>query len=231
MNKPRLCFQALLVVAMVFMTGCYIKLLNPEPPAVTNDPLKACSLNGLKVSYYIYDLRTKYSPVGENVEKILLESFSACGIRDTIKSDRLEKDRISMIVYVLDYKYDKNFLSDLWGLVSFATLFIVPDHVSIIQPAEIYFILPHKESKQQLKAVQMDARFAHWTWLPLLFKTLSDEVLPDASYFVFPDRDAELRITRLGFRNIFDRALMDLGKDQQSAGAQNIKMSGAVAAH
>jgi hypothetical protein len=132
------------------LEGCYFKLVKPEPQTVSIDSIRALHSNTAKFSY---------SGLSSGViEKALLDSLTAYGIHDVIKSEKLEQDRVNIIAYVFDVKPSKisRYIGLPWALISLGTLFVVPNYEEQVYPVEIHVINPSSEYDKQLKIIRSE---------------------------------------------------------------------------
>ncbi len=103
------------------LQGCYFRLLQPEPQVLAAASPR--SSEKLKVSYWIERPVGSYSqfqPDPENARKALLDSLSAFQIQDVITSEKLERDRVNLFIYLLGGKPAgvMRYLGLPWALIS-----------------------------------------------------------------------------------------------------------------
>lgn len=208
MDKSKLHLLLLISMTLLFQ-GCYNKLVKPEPQVKATKPIK--SLGKPKLSYYIYNLVDKRVTAIEDAEKALLDSFSAYGVSDAIKSEKLEQDRINIFVYVLDKRIGEvdRYIGIPWALVSMGTLFVLPVYGKEIHPVEIHIITPNREYDKQVKIIRTEYVTANWVWLPLIFAS-KDESREDVSYGGLEGRR---KLYYLGLHRIFEAIIIETMQD------------------
>lgn len=215
MSRSRFRAILLLLIAALLSQGCtYNKLVRPEPQIASTDSLQSSRANTAKFAYSTRWISSSEFIVSSGlIEKALLDSLSAFGIHDVIKSEKLEQDRVNIIAYALGTKttnttpYFDFYIRFPWTIISLGTLFVVPLYAEEIQPVEIHVIMPSREYDKQLKIIRTEYVISEWTWLPFLFMP-NDETREDVHYgamFKTPDY--------LGWRRIFDGVVMDCMRD------------------
>jgi hypothetical protein len=214
MSRSRFRAILLLLVAALLLQGCtYNKLVRPEPQIASTDSVRASRANTAKFAYSTRWFSSDFHGSSALIEKALLDSLSAFGIHDVIKSEKLEQDRVNIIAYSLGPEatdttpYFNVYIEIPWALISLGTLFVVPIYGEDIYPVEIHVIIPSREYDKQLKIIRTEYAISSWTWLPFLFMP-NDETREDVHYgamFKKPDY--------LGWRRIFDGVVMDCMSD------------------
>jgi hypothetical protein len=204
------CLHAILLfpVAALLLQGCsYYKLAKPEPQNASIDLAQAVHSNATKFSYSL-----RVYPTGP-AEKALLDSLSAYGIQDVIKSEKLEQDRVNIIAYNFDAKPNKTdrYVGLPWSLISLGTLFLVPYFNEETRPVEIHVIIPGREYNKQLKIIRTEYVIASRTWLPFLFVS-NDKLREDVHYgWTKPEK-----FDYLAWRRIFDGVLRELVRENSA---------------
>lgn len=206
MDKSKLHLLLLISMTLLFQ-GCYNKLVKPEPQVKATKPIK--SLDKPKFSQYIYTLHDNRAT--KDAEKALLDSFSAYGISDVIKSEKLERDRVNIFVYVLDKRISEinRYIGIPWALISMGSLFTIPYYGKEIHPVEIHIITPNREYDKQVKIIRTEYVTANWVWLPLVFAS-KDESREDVSY---GGREGMRKLDYLGLRRVFDAIIIESMQD------------------
>lgn len=211
MGKSKLHLLLLISMTLLFQGCQYSKLVKPEPQVRAIEPLK--SLDKPKFSYYIYNLH--YNRATKDADKALVDSFSAYGISDgisdVIKSEKLERDRINIFVYVLETRNSdiERYIGIPWALISIGTLAAVPNYSKIIHPVEIHIITPNREYDKQVKIIRTEYVTANWVWLPLVFAS-KDESREDVSY---GGLEGMRKLDYLGLRRVFDAIIIETMQD------------------
>lgn len=156
----------LLSIAALFLSGCfYTKLVKPEIPIGAPGPAPSSAIDAVRISYKVKGVPSALKP--------LLDTFSALGIQDVKESEKTEKGRITLLVYPLEVKSGKTdrYIGFPWGVVSFATLCLVPYHFEEIRPVEIYVIDPAREYDKQISVVRTEYETTNWMWMPFLLSS------------------------------------------------------------
>jgi len=208
MFKSRLLAILLLPVAALLLQGCiYSKLLRPNPQTGPVVLAQALLPDATKFSYSL-----KMFPTGP-AEKALLDSLSAYGIYDVIKSEQLEQDRVNIIAYNFDAKPNKTdrYVGLPWSLISIGTLFLVPYYNEETRPVEIHVIIPGREYDKQLKIIRTEYVTATWMWLPFLFASDNNEIADVQYGWTKPGK-----FEYLGWRRIFDGVLGELVRENSA---------------
>ena len=225
LSKSRLTI-ILLIFSLIFHGCLYYKLAGPRQ----EKNLREVKTTSHK---YAYSVKSRYAgslrrgKPADNivplyvVENALHDSFSYHGIYDVIGSEKLETDRINIIVYSgyePDLAGDNILLRALyipWGLVTLATFGFVPNYAVMNYPVEIHIINPVLENDKQLKILQINYSVAQWWWFPFAF--VSNDNTPEDVYYRSlrtDDIGKVKKIDYLGWRRIFDRVIAEMERNQ-----------------
>jgi len=200
-----------LTAAALLLSGCTITSLVKPKLQVT--PMHSTEVSFPKEPKFSYDIRIVGSffnqnrinnPLGRSTEKALLESFSAYGISDVKKYEKLEPDRIAVIVYLLSPEPSKSghYFGLPLGLISLATLTIVPYYEETIVPIEVHVIDPHREYDKQIRITRTEYVLGTWLWFPLIFIHKDEE------------NTSTVKLNYQGLRPIFDNIIAEELKNQ-----------------
>lgn len=230
-------FIVYLLISSLMFQGCgsYSRLTSPKPEekltAIATTPHKYAYT--LKIRLYA-DVEGQERPPSfseherlSDAEKALLDSLSSHGIRDIIKSDKIENDRISIVVYDRNMsRRDEGNIGNIllvpiyisWFIVSFLTVGLVPLYKESNYPVEIHIINPVLERNKQLRIIQTEYSSVSWIWMPFAFKTI-DNIPEDVEYsssmrYQQDAKDKEHDIQYLGWRRIFDRVIGEVEGNQ-----------------
>ncbi len=199
-----------MILLTLTLSGCYMKLV--EPDAVSFPGKGTRDFSALKFSYAV--LNVEGSVFRGDAEQALRAVFEAKGIKDVVRSEKLERDRINIRVYVLQSRPTtlSRYIDFPSGVISAATLFLVPYYMETGSPVEIHVIDPGREPGKQLKIIREEPKFRIVGWLPYLFKMQSPTAEDEAYYFI-SGPGASIKLNNTGLRRVLDRVITDAVAD------------------